>query len=169
MNAAQIAKLVDRGVVLVKEIAERDGELKRIEKALKNVALEGEHQELKDAAREGRRFLALGTGIEVPVVFSADLLIASFAPESPTHTHLAALAGPKLDQFFVLRPSFEKVFDDGKAFRAHADKVLGDDAPAFITACLQKKKGGIPKNKVTVEWKEALGDAALKTGSEVAE
>ena len=166
MKPEQICRLVDRGIVLVQEIAVRKAELERIEKALKAAGLDGEHQQLKDAAREGRRFLAPGTGIVVPVVFSADLLIASFAPESETHAKLTGLAGDKLGEFFVLKPSYEKVIDDGKLFRARADEVLGAVAPAFITSCLQRKKGGIPKTKVSVEWKEALGDAAMKSDTE---
>ena len=166
MSAAQIAKLVDRGLVLVSEIEIRKAELAKIEKMLKSAALEGEHAELKDAAREGRRYLARGTGTEVPVVFSADLLIASFSQDSETHKTIAALAGEKLGEFFVLKPIFEKVIDDGKDFRTRADEVLGGNAPAFITACLQRKKGGIPKNKVSVEWDAALSRAAVTASAE---
>ena len=166
MNAPQIARMVDRGVVLVAEIEVRRTELAKIEKALKAVALEGDHEELKDAAREGRRYLARGTSTEVPVVFSADLLIASFAPESDLHRAIAAIAGDKLAEFFALKPMYEKVIDDGKDFRLHADAVLGVSAPAFITACLQRKKGGIPKNKVSVEWDDALASAARSAATE---
>ena len=98
MNAPQIARMVDRGVVLVAEIEVRRTELAKIEKALKAVALEGDHEELKDAAREGRRYLARGTSTEVPVVFSADLLIASFAPESDLHRAIAAICRTFVEQ-----------------------------------------------------------------------
>jgi hypothetical protein len=45
--------------------------------------------------------------------------------------------------------------------RAKAAGVLGAGAPAFVTACLQRDKNGIPKNKIAVEWARATDNAAV--------
>ena len=62
-----------------------------------------------------------------------------------------------------------RTIEDGKLFRRRADELLETKAAPFITACLQLKRGGIPKNKVSVEWKEGLADAALDAAGEEGE
>lgn len=168
MNAARITELVDRGLAIIAERDRLATELKGIEAQLKKAGLEGEHRELKDAAREGRRFEARGTSAIVPVIFTADLLVKSFAADSATHRLIEAKAGGKLADFYQLMPTWQTRFDDGKVFREQADVLLAKDAPAFITACLQRGKGGIPKSQVKVEWKAGLADAgaAAQAGEE---
>lgn len=159
MNSQTIKVLVDRGLALVAKKKEIDRELKEIEAQLRKAGLEGDHQELKDAAREGRQFLAQGTVGIVPIIFSADLLVKSFAPDSKEHTRIGDAAGEMLGRFYVLTPTYQSAIKDGKEFRARADDLLGKEAPAFITACLQRGKGGVPKSTVKTEWEKALGTA----------
>lgn len=168
MNPERITRLVDRGLVLVAEIDARKQELKQIEAQLKKAGLEGEHAELKDAQREGRKFEAHGTSAIVPVVFTADLLVKSFAQGAEAEKKIMPKAGKHFAHFFTLAPVWQTNFDDGKQFRTEADAMLGDAAPAFITACLQRGKGGIPKSHVKVEWKAGLAGAgaSAKDGEE---
>lgn len=156
MNAADLAALVDRGLAIVAEQARLKIELASIERTLKDAGLHSEHIELRDAEREGRQYLARGSRAVVPVVFSADLLIASFRPQSPIHLRVQELAADHLPEFFEETVSFEKKIASGKAFRARADELLAGRAAPFITACLQLGKGGVPKSKISVEWDAAL-------------
>jgi hypothetical protein len=155
MTAAQIRKAVDRGLEIVALKKALDSELKAIEADLQAAGLRGDQEALKDADREGRRYLAKGSECVVPVVFTADLLVKSFAPDSDTHARIASAAAGKLTSFFALVPTYETVFADGKIFRAQADSILGPSAPAFLAACRQLGKGGIPKSQVKVEWNSA--------------
>ncbi len=76
MKPGEIAELVDRGLELRTRIAEDSAELKKIETKLKaagyEAGLEGDHEELKDANREGKRWLARGSAMILPVVFTSD-------------------------------------------------------------------------------------------------
>lgn len=169
MNPERIAQLVDRGLAVVAQIDTLKAELKQIEAQLKKAGLAGRHTELADAERDGRKFEARGSTTVVPVIFTADLLVKSFAQYSTTHALIQAKAGDRLDHFYTLTPTYETAFQDGKQFRAEADAMLGEDAPAFITACLQRGKGGIPKSQVKFEWKTALAGAGAAAQDEEVE
>lgn len=169
MNATALAALVDRGIVIKAQMKTLAEELKTIEAKLKAAGLESDHAELKDASREGRQFLARGSRSIVPVIFTADLLVKSFAPESVNHRAIEAAAGAHFAHFFALKPTYETLFDDGKTFRTEADRMLGEAAPPFITACLQRGRGGVPKSAVKVEWEQAMAaEGHAAAGSEAA-
>ena len=86
---SSIATLVERGLSIRREIKELTAELKQVEADLKSLALKasasGRVEDLKDADREGRRWLARGSSAIIPVVFTADLIVGSFALDSKTH------------------------------------------------------------------------------------
>jgi hypothetical protein len=132
-------------------------ELEKIEARLEAAGLAGEQVELNDPDREGRQFIARGSAKTVPVVFTADLLVGQFQVESDVHRRiiLAIPAGHYLREFFRSVRVFKTLFDSGKKFRAHAAELLGKDAPAFISACLQRDKTGVPKSKVVIDWQRA--------------
>lgn len=157
MTADKIKTLVDRGLEIVAQLATLEKEKKAIDEALATAGLDAraDHVELEDAEREGRRWLARGTQSVVPVIFTADLLVKSFAPKSDVHTRIALAGGDHLGHFYAEVPKFETQFDSGKIFRREADAMLGTAAPAFITACLQRGKGGMPKSAVKIEWGSA--------------
>jgi hypothetical protein len=146
--------LVDRGLEIRTQIKTLQTELKEIEKKLEQAGLHGDHHELKDADREGRRFLARGSRSIIPVVFTADKLVGTFKHNSPVHVKIADAADGHLRDFFTLTQTWENNFDDGKKFRARADATLGKQAPQFITACLSRDKYGIPKSDVKILWDE---------------
>lgn len=158
MNASQIAELVDEGIVLDGTISlalKRRGEINAL---LIAAGREGWHVPLADADRDGRQWLAHGTLGIVPVVFTSDLLLKSFAPKSKHHERITLAATiqegePSLiGHFYEPVKKLETKFKDGKKFRTHAAEMLGDKAPAFITACLQRDKFKLPKSSVKVLW-----------------
>lgn len=153
--------MVDRGLEIRAQIERLEVELEKIEEKLRKAGLEGEQQDLKDADREGRRFLARGSAFVVPVVFTADKLMQTFKKSSAAHTQIQTIAGDLFSRFYTLTQTYETLCKDGKQFRAQANELLGPKAPAFITACLAKDKHGIPKSDVKVEW----GDAAAVDGN----
>lgn len=154
-----VQALVDRGLEIVAEQAKLKAELAGIEEKLLKLGhaagLRGEHQSLKDEDREGRRWPATGSSRIVPVIFTADLIVGSFAQNSDKHNSIAAAAGNRFKDFFKPAFKYENRFDDGKKFRAKADEVFATDAPAFITACVARDKTGIPKSAVKIEWEAA--------------
>jgi glutaredoxin len=150
-----IKALVDRGMELRKEIDVRATELKEIEAKLKEAGLNGEHLELKDQDREGRRYLARGSSRIVPVIFTADSIVGSFKKDSAIHARIEHAAGKFFSSFFKPVNGFENLFKDGKQFRAEADQLLEKDAAQFITSCLSRDKDGIPKSGVKIEWEAA--------------
>ena len=97
----------------------------------------------------------------LPVIFESDLLIASFKPDSDTHKKLVDIAGETLPDFFADTRVFKRVQEDGREFRREARKAFAPDTYAeFVRACLDLKKGGIPKSRVVVGWKETEPDTA---------
>jgi hypothetical protein len=159
---AGVKKLVDRGLEIVAEKARLEAELKDIASKLEGVALVGEQVELNDADREGRQFLARGSEKTVPVIISADLVVKSFADGGKTYAQLQELAGlVKLRKFYVPETTWKAAFVDGKELRKLAAEVLGAAAPAFITACLQRDRNGMPKNKIAVDWSRAMDNDAV--------
>ena len=152
MNAQQ---LVDRGLEVRAEMKRLAAELKDIEAKLEKLGLERRQTDLKDADREGRRWLARGTRLIVPVVFTADKLVGEFKDKSPMHLAVVAAAQGRLKDFFRPVNKWENLFKDGKDFRARADDLLAADAPGFITACLARDRDGLPKSDVKIVWDEA--------------
>lgn len=150
-----IKALVDRGLELREQIERMQKELKEIEGQLKEVGLKSEQEDLKDADREGKRWLAQGTRHVVPVIFTADKIVGQFQANGATHSQVKVLAGEDLRSFFKLQQVYNNQFESGKKFRQMAESVLGSKAPAFITACLTRDKFGVPKSDIKVEWGEA--------------
>lgn len=155
MTPAQIAADVDRGLDLLAAIKTAEDELKTIVQRLEQAALEGQQEPLNDANREGMQFRARGTKATVPVIITADSVMQTFADGSPAHARIADAAKGKLEDFFKRTVTFKNTCRDGKAFRAEAAAILGDDAPAFISACLSRDKNGIPRNSIKIEWDRA--------------
>jgi hypothetical protein len=153
--------LIDRGLQIVHQIDTLKTELDQIETQLEKLALAGDHQELKDPDREGRRFLAAGTDKIVPIIFTADKIVASFKENSAVHQtiRVAAIDGlsnSHLPDFFKRTVYWENLHKDGKAFRAAALEILGKDkGPTFVTCCLAKDKHGIPKSDTKIDWAKA--------------
>lgn len=160
---------VDRGLRIVAELTQLEDELDEIEARLAAAGLEGDQVELNDPDREGRQYLAQGSERIVPVVFTADLLVGQFQADSDVqHRIWEALPVTRLDHyrtFFRSVRIFKSSFESGKAFRAKAAELLGDAAPAFISACLQRDKDGIPKSKVKIDWHRAEALARNATHS----
>lgn len=151
------AALVDRGLALRAEIAEREAELKGIEERLKAAALQGEQIELVDAEREGRQWLAAGSAAVVPVVLTSDLLMQSFADGSPAHAKVEAAAQGRLAEFYRPVTTWKMLATNGKAFRREAAGLLGPQAGAeLVAACVLRDKYGVPRSQVKVEWDRAV-------------
>ena len=151
-----IQQFVDRGLEIRADIEKLKLELKSIESKLEKFGLNGQHEELKDADREGRRWLARGTSQIVPVIFTADKIVGSFKANTPTHNRIQKASDDKLSFFYTPCTTYESLFDDGKKFRAHADELLGKEAaPKFITACLSVDKHGIPKSDIKILWDDS--------------
>lgn len=147
---------IERGIQIRAEIEKLTAELKLVEARIQAVAEQGTHVPLKEEDREGKKFIGRGRSAIVPVIFESDLLIASFLPNSPVHTELEEIAGDKLKLFFRDVRKFERVQEDGRDFRREARKAFKPDQFArFIRASLSLKKGGIPKSRVVVAWKES--------------
>lgn len=153
------ATLVDRGLAIRRELNALSDELKQIENALREAGLTasatGNVEPLKDAEREGRRWLAHGTQRTVPIIFTADKLIGSFTLNSKSHQVIEPVAAGHLDVFFKRTTTFENRFDSGKKFRATATRLFGHNAPPFITACLARDKAGLPRSDIKIEWDHA--------------
>ncbi len=153
MTDPQIAIDIERGKEIKAEILKLQTELKQISARLQLAAESAEHQPLTDADREGRQAILRSGSRTLPVIFEADLLIASFKPDSAKHTELDALLGEKLTLFFKDTRVFERIQDDGQKFRKFARETLpAETFAAVIKACLDIKKDGIPKSRVVVDW-----------------
>ncbi len=147
---------IERGIEIRAQIKELEAELKLIEERIQIVAEQGHQVPLKEEDREGKKFVARGKSTIVPVIFESDLLIASFLPDSAVHKALAKIAGDKLKLFFKPVNKYERVQEDGREFRRVARANLEPDPFAqFIKAATALKKGGIPKSRVFVGWKES--------------
>jgi hypothetical protein len=154
MTPQQISADVARGLELRDQIKTSLVELKTIEKRLEAAGLEGEQIPLQEADREGRQFLARSTkaGVVVPVVFESDQIIASVIAGTELHTTLTSIAGGHLSKFFTASNKLDRVQKDGQAFRKIARETFEQTAPAFINACLQRDKAGIPKSRTIIAW-----------------
>jgi hypothetical protein len=163
MTPEQIAADIERGIVLRKEIAEREAELKEIEARLKTAAEKGEHVPLQDKDREGKQCLLRSPRSVLPIRFTADSIIASFLKDSPAHTEILAIVGEaKLPLFFKEVPGFARVPKDGQAFRKIARENLEPDAFAkLIHAATARDKKGIAKSTVQIAWDDAKPPEAV--------
>lgn len=148
---------VDRGLEIRAQIERLETELKDIETRLQMAGLKnpGEHEDLKDADRDGRRWPAKGSDRIVPVIFTADLLLGELGANTPRAQTIRTAARGKLDFFFKHNAVLKNRFDSGKRFRIEAARLLEEAAPNFITACLARDKDGQPKSKIVVAWKES--------------
>jgi hypothetical protein len=151
----EVKALVDRGVALVGLLQKLGEELEQIEERLSAIGLISEQEELKDAEREGRRWLAEGSKFTVPVIFTADKIAGEFNDKSTRHTELERLAGRLLKEFYKPVTKWVNLYSNGKQFRAYAAEILDDRAPAFISAALARDKYGVPKSDVRVQWADA--------------
>lgn len=149
---------VDRGLEIRATIKTLQTELDKIEGELMAAALAGEQVPLQDTDREGRQYLARGTGHIVPVVLTADLITGSFAANSEKHRTIGAAANLHLTEFYRPVSKYENRFESGKKFRQKAAEVLGLDAPAFITACIARGADGIAKSAIKVVWDDVKPD-----------
>jgi hypothetical protein len=156
--------LVDRGVVLHSRIKALTAELASITVDLIELARAGKHVPLEDESREGTQYIATGTDRTIPVVFTADLVAKSFKDLSPAHARVDEAAKGHLPEFFKKKTIWERIPKDGKALRLLAAATLEKDAPAFISACLQRDKHGTPKSAVKVQWSQE--DEAPETTEE---
>lgn len=152
---AELRAIVDRGLELRAQIEQLKDELGLIEATLALAARQGEQVELTDPDREGRQFLARGTEAIVPVVLTADIIQATFADGGTAHAKVEAAAMGKIAEFYRATTSWKLLAKSGKAFRREAAALLGDHAPALITAAIARDKMGIPKSQIKVEWDRA--------------
>lgn len=143
---------VDRGLELIAILDRAKKELKAITARLQARALAGTQEALKDAGREGTRYIAKGTDVEVPIIVTADTIMQSFAENSPAHARVEAAASGRLADFYKRKVTFEATTKDGKKFRQEAAALLEESAPAFIAACRALDKHGIPKNGIAIRW-----------------
>ncbi|MEI6169339.1 MAG: hypothetical protein WCS52_19320 [bacterium] len=157
MTPTQISTDIERGLELRKSIKTGQTELKEIEKRLEQAGLSGEQIPLQEADREGRQFLARSPklGLIVPVVFESDQVVKSFRPDTPMHTDLERISHGQLSRFFIETRKFDRVQEEGQAFRKAAREILSAAAPLFISASLQRDKAGIPKSRTIIAWDNA--------------
>lgn len=161
MKTPSLEEDIARGLQIGREMERLKAELKGIEARIQAFAEIGQHEPLKEEDREGKKFVARGGGVILPVIFESDLLVASFKPDSETHKQLVEIAGPQLPVFFKPVNKFERVQEDGREFRRTARRTFEPDTFArFIRACLDIKKDGIPKSRIVVGWKESEPDTA---------
>ncbi len=155
MTVAEIRADVDRGIEIAEKMAALKKEKEEIEERLVKAGLAGEQVALEDEEREGRQYLARGSKLVVPVVFTADMVVKTFAAESSVHRQIAKAAGDKLASFYAEKKTLTAIFDTGKLLRRQAAEVFGADAPAFVSACLARDKFGVVKSQERVEWGRA--------------
>ncbi len=154
---------VERGRVVVDMIAKLEAELKEINSRLIADGESGAQEPLKDANREGKRFLARGRSGILPIRFESDLIAGSFSPDDLMHKAvLAAIGADLLPKFFKDVRKFERVQKDGEAFRKAARKILEPDQfAALVKAVTQVDKAGIAKSKTVVAWDDVQRLAAV--------
>jgi hypothetical protein len=157
MTPQQISSDIERGIELRNTIKTAQAELKAIEKRLEQAGLEGDQIPLQEADREGRQFLARSPklGVVVPVVFESDQIVASFQSDTEIYHALTEHAGHHFSKFWNDTRKFERVQKDGQAYRKTARELLGEHAPFFIAASLQRDKAGIPKSRTVIAWENA--------------
>ncbi len=143
---------VDRGLLLRAHMKAMTTELEEITERLEAAGLAAPQQDLKDADREGRRWLARGTKCAIAILFTADKIVSEFTAHTAIHDRIKFAADGRLLAFFRPINKYKNHFDDGKAFRAAAAETLGAAAPGFVTACLARDKDGHPKSDIKILW-----------------
>lgn len=165
-SAAEVPALTDRVAEINQEISKLSAEKKSIEAQLEAYALAHAemHEPLKDAKREGRRLVLPGLRHALPIVFSSDLIIASFTDGGPKHKELLgilcgddnedeATAEITLRRFFDPPEKWENRYDNGVKFRAAVAEQLGSKKGArFISACTQVDKHGVKKSTTSFDY-----------------
>jgi len=145
-------------MVLRREISKLEDELEVVEAGLVAFAQVGDQVDLVDEEREGKQFLAEGSAVVVPVVFTADKIVGSFTEGSTFHRSVAGIAQQYLGWFYEPEKTWKMKPKNGKSFRSLAESTLGKvQGPEFVTACLARDKHGIPKSDIKIEWKRAKG------------
>lgn len=158
MTRSQIAHMVKRGIRLARKLAQLETELKALDALLVGEAMArpGEHIALADPEREGTRWLAPGPrGTVVPIIITADKLIASVEKGGARHEMMQFLAEAELPKLYVEKPMLVRTERDGMKFRAMVREVLPKHALDFIELCKDRDKDGVPKNDVKVMWNDA--------------
>ena len=155
MRAPTITAAVDRGLEILLKMEELKAELKGIEAIIEHAALHGDQIDLVDPDREGKQYLAQGTTEIVPVVLTADLIIGTFQEGTAQHAAIESAAEGKLPLLYRRIVAFKNIFESGKKFRIEAGKVLGENAPQFVSACIARDKQGVPKSDIKIEWKRS--------------
>lgn len=160
MMPKQITNDVDRGLAVVAQIDALKGELKSIEARLKDAALaaaeDGLTEPLVDEEREGRRFLASGSLLTLPVILESDAISGEFGEGTAKHAALKELCGDRLPHLYKRVVKFECRAKDGKAFRRTAAEYWSpDDAARIISAAIARDKDGIPKSRIVIAWDQA--------------
>lgn len=152
MTPQQISTDIERGLDLRATIKTAQAELKAIEKRLEQAGLEGEQIPLQEADREGRQFLARSPklGLIVPVVFESDQIVASIQPATTIFDDLSVISGAHFGKFWQPVTKLDRVQKDGLTYRKSAREILGELAPTFIAASLQRDKAGIPKSRTVI-------------------
>jgi hypothetical protein len=152
----ELALLIDRAVVLEREIDERQKELKTIKAKIEAFALTQPAEVLADNNREGRKVIMRGRTHQAQVVMESDLLIASFRDQSSTHQLLLGICDgdeAKLEVFFSKPDKWDTKYKDGHAFRkAAAAHLTPAQSAKFVAACRQVVKGGVTKSRSTVTF-----------------
>jgi hypothetical protein len=156
MTPQQIAADIERGKEIKAEIVKLTAELKQINARLQAAGEKAEHVPLTDADREGKQAILCSPKHSLPIVFESDLLIASFKPDSPKHIEIQSILGDKLKLFFADTRVFQRIQEDGKSFRQFARENLPPETFAkLVQACTDRKKDGIPKSRIVVDWDAA--------------
>ncbi len=164
----EVPALVDRQAYLDAEISKMETELEVIKYKLTLYALaQPKAERLKDGEnRDGRRVRIPGTqGHTCHVTITSDKLIASFKHESPKHKELLEIlqqdaqasdvsAADLLNKYFSPPDTWNNRHKHGADFRRAASEYLTEDtAAAFVAACRQVDRHGVPKNSISIEVK----------------
>jgi len=152
----KLAVAVDRGTEITTLIEKLKTELDACEEIILAAALLGDHVDLVDPERGGKQYIAHGKLGTVPVVFTSDLIAASFGEDSIAHNRAKAVAGDKLSDLYKRKVNFELISKSGLAFRREVAAAFdAATAPQVITACLSRGKDGVPKSQTKIEWDRA--------------
>src|SRR5579863_8764129 len=102
---------VDRGLEIVAQMAKLKKELEEIQDRLLAAGLEagkqGHHVDLKDEERSGKQWLAKGSAMGLPLIFTADKIVASFVKDGAKHQTIRTASFEKLGEFYQPVTTFE--------------------------------------------------------------
>lgn len=146
---------VERAVALIEKIEKSKEELKLIEKKLIAAALAAPelHLPLEEEERDGKQVVVRSrAGVRVPILFTSDNLVKSFARDSSVHEKIKDAAGSHFDVLFKPINTFKTFFDDAQVFRQKCRELFGNASPAVISACVARDKDGIPTSQTKIDW-----------------